>query len=481
MTFPKQTLTVVDPGLGVSTPTADTPVFSGKAFGGSAAADTLVSLGSLNDVRTILGFGPLAEDVALCLQQRGGPVFAIVHADSTSPTTTAMTTTGSGPAITLGGLARDEYAAQVQIMAGGALGAGTFRYTLDAFDANSAPITWSQTRIIPMGGSFVIPNSGLTLTFPSGTYILGDLYTESRIPPAPATGDLATVAALLESTPSLVFYLWAVSGAQATASAGATLAAAFEGHLDTLTSTYRYVRGLLDVGSGDTESNVATSAATWTGVRVAPSYGYTLRNSAIPFEGFSTRKTACSSGLAVRAAASLISTDLSRVASGPDVGVLKIYFDENGDQTLDALKIGGMRVWPGIPGFYIANAPLKSQFGSDFTDLQFGRVMDVACRTTYQGQFPYISESLRTLTDGTGAIDPRDAAMIETTVNNQLRDALLNPNNARGIPGHVSAVVYSVDRTANLITSQTLVTTVAIVPLGYSKLITTTLFFTLTA
>lgn len=480
MTFPRETLTVLDPGLGVSAPSANTPVFTGKSFGGSAALNTIVSVGQLSQVRSILGYGPLAEDVALCLQRSGSPVLAVLHSDATSSITGNMTKSGTGPDIALSGVPRDTYAMRVTIIKGGALGTAQFQYTLDDFDENFASPSLSQIRTIPSGGggAFLVPNTGITLTFAAGTYVMGDTYTYASLAPEVTPTDLATVATLLEGDATRVFYLWLLSGAKLSATTAATLAAAFEGALDALTGSYRYVRGFIDVGSGDTSANVHTSALTWTGIRTAPDYGYELIASAVPYEGFSTRKTSCVSSAAVRAAGSLISTDLSRVASGPAEGVIKIYFDESNDQTLDSDKIGGMRTFVGMPGFYIANAPLKSPFGSDFTDLQFGRVMDVACRTTYAALFPYISESLRTTLSGT--IDPRDAAMIEASVNSALRDALLNPLNARGNPGHVSDCKYSVDQTVNLNTTQTLVGTVGIRPLGYSKIIATTLFFTLT-
>lgn len=475
MTFPKQTLTVVDPGLGVSTPVADTPVISGKAFGGSGAANTLLVISSLTDVRPIIGYGPLAEDVALAIQQRGGPIFAVIHSDTSTPIAGSLT--GGTPVITIAGTPRDRYALRVQIMVGGALGVGQFRYCLDGFDDTVSPPTWSRTRIIPSGGTFAIPNSGLTLTFPSGTYVLNTVSTYNAEPPEIGTVDLASVATLLQGMPSLQFFLWELAGSIATASAAATLAAAFGGQLAALTQTYRYTRGFIDIGSGDTKANVLAQADSWADSRIAPAYGMVIRTSALPFEGFGNRKCSAIAGVAVRAFASLISTDLSRFASGPDAGVLSILFDENGDQTLDAVKIGGMRTWPGEPGFYIADAPLKSPFGSDYTDVQFGRIMDVACLVTFQAQMIFVSETFRTVNGGT--IDPKDAASMVAVVTQQLNNALLAPNNARGLPGHVSALSYAVDLTQNIVTTGQLKSSVAILPLGYAKQIITTLFYTL--
>lgn len=488
MVFPKQTLTVVDPGLGITSPAANIPVYSGIAHGGSQAVNTLGSINDISQIRSVIGYGPLAEDVALALSQRGGPIYFIIHdsVQNVALSAVALTLSGTSPAITVSGSPNDRYAVKVEIMLGGALGTSRFRYSLDAHDANYAAFTWSQERLTPTGFTFVIPGTALTLTFAAGTYVLGDSYTIATTPQEPGTVDLALAAAVLIAATQLNFNQWMLSGAQPLAATGSSVASALSGHLTTLSTSFRYVRAICDVGSGDTSANVNTETINWTSARICPVYGYELRSSLMAFEGFSTRKCSSVSGFAARAAKELISTDLARFASGADEGVLKIFFDGFSDNTLDSNKISTMRTWPGVAGYYFAGAKLKSAFGSDFTDLQFGRVMDVACRTTYEAQQPFIAESLRTIgsdlaTDEfpAGSIDPRDAKAIEAVVLEALKDKLTRPNNARGNPGHVSAASYAVDRTVNIITTAQLRAKVSLRPLGYPKDISTSLSYTL--
>jgi hypothetical protein len=485
MTFPSQTLTVRDPGIGVTAQASGAPVLSGIAHGGSTSTGVLASISDPGQIRAQIGYGQLAEDVALALQKFGGPVFYVIHssAQSVTLTTAAMTQTGSvsPPAVTVSGSPNDYYNLRVEVMVGGTRGTATFRFSLDAWDANYAPFTQSAVRAT--AATYAIANSGLTLNFPAGTYVAGDVYSLSTVPQEVGSTDLSAVATVLENAAATNFFLWLVSGMQPDATTGASLAAALSGYLTTLTNSFRYVRAFLDVGSIDTAANVKTAAAGWTSNRVSPAYGYVIRAVAdgMAFEGWSYRKCSCSAGIGVRAMSELISSDLSRTAAGADEGVVKIVLDGFYDQTVDAAQISTMRTWAGIPGFYIANAKLKCSFGSDFTDLQFGRVMDVACRTTYEALFPFQSASFRVRTDGTGQIDPRDAKQVEAPVNNSLADNLLRQNNARGIPGHVSAVNYAVDLTVNLLTTGQLKGTVAIVPLGYAKTIATDLFFTASA
>lgn len=476
-------LTVQDPGIAIVPPAATTPVISGIAIGGSGAANTVLSINNLSDVRSILGYGPLAEDVALALQTRGGPIYCVKHTPASAAISAqALTQVGTGLVIpTASGTPTDRFALLITIVAGGALGTGTFKFSLDAFDADAAAFTQSQVRTIPGGGTYAIPNTGLTITFPSGTYVAGDKFTLDCVPPEPTTTDLATVSTLLQNTPSLDFHLWLVSGTQPDDTTGATFAAALSGAATALTQSYRYVRAFTDVGSVDTAANVKAEAASWTSTRVSPAYGFQLYTSALPYEGFTMRKCSFSGWEAVRAMSVPISSDLARFVDGPMDGVRKIYFDGFYDQTLDAAGISTPRTWPGIAGFYIAGGKLKAPFGSNFTDVQYGRIMDVACRTTYAAQLKYEADFFRALTNGTGRIDPRDAATIESQVSNNLADELTRPLNAKGEPGHVSGFSYAVDQTVNILTTGQLVTRVGIVPFGYAKQINTTLFFTLTA
>lgn len=481
MTFPGQTLTIQDPGIAATPPSATTPVISGIAIGGSGATNTLLTINNMADVRTILGYGPLAEDVALALQVRGGPIYCVKHTPASAVlSAVAMTKVGTGLVIpTVSGTPTDRFNVLVTIVATGALGVGTFKFSLDAFDANSAPFTQSQVRAIPGGGTYAIPNTGLTVTFPAGTYVAGDLFSLSTVPPEPTTTDLATVSTLLQNNPALDFHLWLVSGSQPTQVAGSAFAAALSGAATALTQSYRYVRAFTDVGSTDTADNVNTESLSWTSTRVSPAYGYALYTSALPYEGFTYRKCSWSAAEAIRAMTVPISSDLARFVDGPVEGIKKIYFDGFYDQRLDADGISTPRTWPGIAGFYIAGGKLKAPFGSNFTDVQFGRIMDIACRTTYEAQLRYEADFFRALTDGTGRIDPRDAATIETQVSNNLADELTRPLNAKGEAGHVSGFSYTVDQTVNIITTGQLVSKLGIVPFGYAKQINTTLFFTL--
>lgn len=485
MTLPSQSFTVLDPGLGVVTPSPDSPLYMGPAAGGTGVVNTLYSFGRLNDIRGTLGYGQLAEDVALALSERGGPVLAMITAGTTAATTSAVTKgNGSSPTVSLSGTPRDLYTARIEIMGTGILGTATFRYTLDRHTVTTQPTpnpTWSVTRTVPAGGTFVLGSSGITATFAAGTYTLGDTFDFSTTQAQANSTDLGTAATVILGMTALQFPYWNLSGTAATATNASAMAVALSGKLTSLATGFRFARGFVDAGSGDTAANVKTERANWSSKRIVAVYGYCLSASALAYEGFGVRKTSGASVMASRAVSVLVSTDLARFAQGALASVSGIDFDSTNDSTVDDLQIATLRTWPGISGFYVGKARLASNPPTDFTDVHFGRIMDLACRTVYEAQLPFQVEGFRTVASPPGAIDPLDKADVEQAVSSALSSKLLQPKNARGRPGHVSAVSYSVDGTNNLNTTGQILTTTAVRPLGYANQIIAQLGFSINA
>jgi hypothetical protein len=366
---------------------------------------------------------------------------------------------------------------RVTVVSGGALGTATFKYSHDYWQPTMVAPTQSQVRTIPSGGTYIFPNIGITMTFPSGTYVAGDTFDFTTEPAHLNASDLAVLFTAIAAIPSIDPRLVGLADSYSTATEGFAMASALGGQLQTMAAGYRYTRGFCDVGSADTSSNVLTAKAAFTDKRIVSAYGYELQDAVMPFEGWSVREVSAASQLFTRAAASLISTDLARYASGALGGSRFIYFDSNQDNTLDSAGIATLRTWPRIPGFYIANGNLSSPIGSDYTRVQYGRVIDEACSTVYAAMLPFLNEGLRTI--ASGAIDPRDAASVNTAGQNALSASLLQPKNARGNPGHVSAAKFSVDLANNLALTGILQTKIAIRPLGYATTISQQLGFTL--
>lgn len=475
MVLGSQTITVLDPGLGLINVAATTPLKMGTCSAGTVGQ--LYSFSSLNFIRSTLGFGDLADDVAKTLREAGGPVLAMRGTGSVAATLSAVTRTGTGPVVTVAGVPTMRTQTRVRVKKGGTLGVATFDYSHDYHQPTMVAATFSQERTIPAGGTFAFPNIGVTATLPAGTYVAGDTYDFTCEPAHLNAADLAVLFTALATIPSVDPRLVHQTDTFSTATEGFAMASALGGQLQTLGAGYRYARGFCDVGSADTSSNVLTAKAAFTDKRIVDAYGFELQDAVMPFEGWSVRKVSAASQMAARASASLISTDLARYASGSLGGSRFIYFDGYQDQTLDAASIATLRTWPRIPGFYVANGCLASPIGSDYTRLQFGRIMDEACSVVYEAMLPFINEGLRTL--NTGSIDPLDAASVNTAGQGALEAALMQPSNARGVRGHVSAVSFQTDLANNLNLTGILQTKIGIRPLGYAYTISQQLGYTL--
>ncbi len=474
MAIPGQSLSIRDPGLGIVEPGPSIPLFLGCSSAGTV--NTVYTFSNKGDAVTTLGQGPLVEAVCHALDIAGGPIRAMrltggTAASAGSVTKTAIGTS-TGTVTVTAQVPYDAYEVIIEIMATGTVGVGKFRYSLDD------GYTYSETLTIPSGGTYAIPNTNITATFvPGGGAVFfedGDLHEFDCVAPLYTTTNLSSgITALLASSLECSFLV--LTGKHVSAANANTMFAALDTHMTSLSNVFRYMRALMDAGN-DTTANVL-SGLTATSSRIAPVYGDTDITSGKPFAGWGTPKLPALVTVAARAAASLVSTDLARVPDGALPGVVAISHDEFRTETLDAHKVTTLRTWQGRGGFYVTNGRLKSAAGSDFLFWQHGRCMDVACDVTQKSQQMFSSTGVRTNADGT--INERDAKQKEDVVNDALRTALLDPNNAEGSKGHVSALQYRIARDNNVQTSFEVKSKVAIRPLGYVKTITTELGYTL--
>lgn len=473
MPIPSITQTIRDPGLPTSPAAITSFLYMGVSEKGSLTA--LQAFTSASDVVDTYGQGPLSEDLCYHLAIAGGPVYGM-RMTGTAPTTPISTVTktavsSSTGTVTVSGTPLDSYDVSVEIRLTGALGAAQFRYTLDAGKTYSAQI------IVPSGGTYALPSTGLTLTFVAGLgpiiFEKGDIHAFSTVEQSFTTTALATAMDVVkaDNTPIAAIVL---SGRIATASAAATVAAAAATHASALFQQYRPVRFMMDAG-GDDVPTTKTGFAAFSDTRVAVCYGRSVCTSAKPLIGRGSPGTANTRVVAARAAELLFSTDLAWYSAGALRGVLSITHNEYLKELMDSDGFTTLRTHQGIPGFFIANARLKSAPGSDYQYWQHGRVMDVATSTAYISLLPFLSGIVRTKSDGT--IDPLYASIVEAKSRDALRTVLLDPDNAQGLSGHVAALDVKVDRTTNVLASNTVKVKVAIRPHAYAKFIANELSF----
>jgi hypothetical protein len=562
MTIAHQELRIIDPGLGVTEPATSIALIIGHASAGTLLE--LQTFGALPDLLAEYPQGQLAETAAHILSVGGGPVRVLRMNTSVAASNSAVTADRAGSStgtVTVAGTAADNYGASVTIVTDGKLGVGEFTYSLDD------GVTQSSVLLLPLGGTYAPPNSGLTLTFtgtptngavtqtgsgpavtltgtPSadhdfeiemtlggavatatfqwrvdggawttgvvtaatvlltggvtanfavGTYVDGTTYTWSSTTTVDTdfdAGDVhsfTTVAAMWNATDlaeamevikdadeSLNWDFLVCAGKHASCSAAATITAALDVHLTDLENEFQFVGAMIDGGNG-TYSEWLSAFSAVASRRISSWFGDAQTASAKSFAGWSNPMLPDLVTAAARAARSLISTDLGRVADEALPGVTAITHNEGKTQTLDNGRASTLCTVRGRPGFYVGNARLLSSPGSDFKFWQHRRIMDVACRTVVQAQSRYYNEFVRTNADGT--IDERDALAIEADVESQLRAQLTTPQNVKGQRGHVSALSYRVDRTNNVLTTGEIISHTAIRPHGYIKKLTASLGF----
>jgi hypothetical protein len=177
----------------------------------------------------------------------------------------------------------------------------------------------------------------------------------------------------------------------------------------------------------------------------------------------------------VRAGLTKVSRGLNAIADGAlsaskgSSPISVVYHDEAKNPGLDANRFITVRSFDGLDNYYITNPNLMCGPTSDFTLLQYGRVMDQACviaNTYFTG---LLGGDVR-LDRKTGFILERDALAIESASNTFLEQGLLNT-------GDVSAIWTELSRTDPISTSKTLSVTIKIIPLGYIGTVALTMTF----
>lgn len=486
-TLPRQELTILDPGLGTVSASERGVLVLGTSSSG--VVDTLRGFSRKQDMVDEFGQGPGPEGLCRALDIAGGPVFFMKLTGSVPGASGAVTAspidTGTGTIAVTVGVANDSYRVIVEITKTGGVGVGEFKYSLDfttnAEDstANNNGRTFSGELVIPSGGAFVIPDTGLTITFTDGAgpvlFEDGDTHRFDCTAPLYSTTDLASaITALLLTTTEFATII--LEGEHATAAASATMFAALDVHLTSLQSQFRFVRAIMDGGTLENNRATAITAhASSQSSRISLPYGYADITSSKPIVGWGTIQRTYVGLVGSRVASDKVSTDSARVASGSIPGVVALREDEDRSPLLNAADFTTMRSFQGEAGFYITQNILRSPSGSDFRYWQHGAVMDVASAVVIKAQQKFIKRSVPTNPDGT--INEVTALQMEADVQSAIRAALVDPSNEDGEKGHISDFGYAIDRTNDILASETLLTTTKIRPLGYPAVIDTTIGF----
>uniref|UniRef100_A0A7C3DQY0 Phage tail protein n=1 Tax=Meiothermus ruber TaxID=277 RepID=A0A7C3DQY0_MEIRU len=423
------------------------------------AAGNLVTVTSPQGAKELIG-GKLGEAAALAFGEGTQAVICLAVNPSVAGVAGAVTKTGTGTAtLSLSGSPNDDYRLRIRITRAAAnLAAATaaFQYSLD--NGN----TYSPEIAVPVSGSYVIPDTGLTLTWADGTFVVGDEYTATCTAPGYTTTDLVNALNTLFARTELSYRFIHVVGA-----GSATVAAALNTVLEARAADAnnpRFIHALMDTAD-DTDNNLITAFSSFTSVRVGASGGYADVIS--PITGLVMKRPAAWV-IAGRYSGRPVEEHPGRYASGALRTVVRLHRNESVTPGLDAARFATLRTIEG--GFYITRGRLFAPPGSDYEQVQNREVMDVACETAYRAWLRWLNEQIQ-VSAQTGRILEREALRIEAYVEGLVRTALRGKISIDEITDQPAAYVR-IDRSENILSTKTIPYDISIVPLGYAERIT---------
>lgn len=384
----------------------------------------------------------LAQSALVTLANSNPGLFKTMLAGSGSGLLGAKTSTalpfGSGGTMTVSGAPNDGYQVSVQIAQPGTLGTGAFTVSLG--NAQGLPL-YNGTFQIPSGGTFVIPDTGLTLTF-AGTFDLFDAFTFACVAPQSTLSDVVAALTYFLARPERASLI-AVAGEIAVVNLPAWVVA-LQSVANQLEAAKKYVAILLEYAgpaSGQTNGAWATQVsgvlANLTAPRISVFGGEGNAEAALPlpqagrFEVVNGNRFMFARALALPSAVDVTDQTLSGAASA----VLEAY------QTDAAPALAGARssyfyLLSGVAGVQMDGVMLDSPSG-DYTRLVVRRVIDDVCAYAAPQQAKKVGTAQLRNKDGTLALSSKIA----------LQDAMQEYLRQKFVPGSATDIQVVVDGT----------------------------------
>jgi hypothetical protein len=381
MSLPKVNINITDGGLGLIT----TSAVGKQAKVGVCSVGALNSIIILTDrdqVADALGTGPLADACYDAFAAGASLIYAVRATSDVDGTIGTITKSGTGTgSLSASGTPLDAYDVIVKIITGGNLNEGVFQYSLDGGDTYSAKLT------IPTTGTYVIPDTGITLTFTTGTgtsFIAGDTFTFTVTAPGASVSSIQTAVDVLLNSSYIYEWIHVVGPtAQSLWVALDTLAQEAE-------ADYRYIHFIAECRgpeSGETVdewvSAVVALRNDFASARVSVVAGrleitdaktgrLVDRNGAGIYTGrLSTLDVQSSPGKVIEGA-------LPSINQLNPSGITEGHID-----TLDDAGFVTFTQHIGLEGFYITNGRMMAESISDYQYVELRRVMDKLCRNIH--------------------------------------------------------------------------------------------------
>lgn len=471
--IPSSSLSIQDGASGIAAD--DTSADSWKIGASSlGVAGTIYSFRGTKtqSVRTSIGYGPGPDAVIDHLIESGGKTVHFVKgAAGNAGANSSVTASGGGPAVTLTGTPNNDFEGIVKVTLGGIVGTSRFKFSLDGGDTYSDEIVTAST--------YLMPNTGVTLNFAAGTYVLDETYSFTCTGPSNTSANIAAALDIIIASPLVGGFVHVVGNA-ATAADTDTIVVAVGAKMSTAEAAKKFMFAIVE-SPPVAASGLITEYADLVQLRVCVAGGF-LEHVANDNSG-RVSKRSFGRTLAARIAKVPISVDPSRDATDSNLEALPNvktlvpfgsaastgYHDEGVTPGLNAARVSVAMSHVGLEGYYVCNALILAGAGSDFQRVTYRRIMDRACAVTYQATLRYLAKKI--LVDRTtGFILESQAQAIESDIGAKLRAALV-------AKGHASEVTVVVNRADNLLADSTLRVKIRITGPSYSTVLETEIGF----
>jgi hypothetical protein len=393
----------------------------------------------------------------------------------TITTAGVITVVGAGTSswVTQASSPMDAYDVFIGITTAGATGTAQMTVSVDGQAGNSkiGPI------VIPSGNVYVIPGTGIVLTFAS-TFVATDTYESIAVPAGFSGGDVSAMLTAVGNSPNTFVGLHIV-GAAASSAAAVSLAATIDTSLTAYATAYRFIFAMVENPQSESDATIEAAWNAFSSNRIMVTCADVLHISSL--SGNIIRRN-CGVTIASRLASVSASIDPGWVNGGklaniaPATTTQTWFRNEANTPGLVPNRITTITTQP-TKGqtIFSSTGVMMASIGSDYASIMNRRVMDVACTTTTAAVIGNVNEDLLANKDGT-IFDPQ-ATKIEQYVQSQLATALLTKKAPTNRPD-ASAVSANIDRTENILATGDYSITIGITPKGYAHSINVTIGFT---
>lgn len=465
MTTPSVELQVLDNQLGIRAP-ADA-VLAIVATASAGLINRPRTYTRIEDVQEHFVLGPLVEASAYAIERYGLTVMPVRAATGVPGAFGPLERSFKGTAVpTIDATTEpvDEFECFVRFKNGGAVGTPGISYywSLDGGRTLSPLTSLGASNFIVLPGS-----GGVRVNLSAGTIDAGDSLFFPTSAPCWSAADLAAALESLRLTQARWSFL------QVYGDMDSQGLSTLDAKLEVMAAAGRNRRAMAHVrkpapneDEGAYLDALVAALGDTSSRRVALCAGYAKVDSSI-----SRRRYRRPPSLAVAPLATAVSEeiDLAELAYGPLPGVFVRDGNGNPDEHdelafpgLDDARFLTMRSWESRNGVWVNNPRLFSPVGSDFLYLQYGKVIDTACRIAREELEPILSRGVFVVPDGTGRVEPETALSIEGQITGRLNAELVGTRKA-------TAVIFTLSRTDDVLRTGELGWEVRVIPLAYIK------------